>query len=85
MVDEIAAKAGITKAAAKAALEAFINATVKTVKKGGKVSIPGFFTCMQVKRSARNGVNPATGANIKIPAKKAPKFKVGATFKEAVA
>jgi nucleoid DNA-binding protein len=57
---------------------------VKTVKKGGKVALVGFGTFSSGKRKARIGRNPQTGAAIKIPARKVPKFSAGKSFKDAV-
>jgi len=54
------------------------------LKKGGSVAITGFGSFKQHARAARNGVNPATGAKIKIAAAKLPKFTPGAGFKAAV-
>lgn len=66
------------------ALDSFIDGVVKTVKKGGKVALVGFGTFSSVKRKARNGRNPQTGATIKIPARKVAKFVAGKGFKDAV-
>ena len=66
--------------------EAFLNTTIdvikKTVKKGEDVSLIGFGTWTKVKRSARMGVNPATGEKIKIKAKNVPKFRPGKAWKD---
>lgn len=66
----------------------FVDATIKaiqdTVIAGERVQIVGFGTFETTTRSAREGRNPATGESISIPASKAPKFKAGKTFKEAV-
>lgn len=78
MINAIAEEAGLTKAAAKKALEAFINATANSMKKGEKVSLLGFGTFSVVEKTARMGRNPRTGAPVKIPARKAVKFKPGA-------
>ena len=83
---EIAAKeADVSKAAAGKALDAIINAIVKTVSKGDTVTLVGFGTFKSAKRAARTGKNPQTGASIKIPATTVPKFSAGAGFKTAVA
>ena len=78
MINAIAEEAGLTKAAAKKALEAFINATTESMKKGEKVSLLGFGTFSVVEKTARMGRNPRTGAPVKIAARKAVKFKPGA-------
>ncbi|MBP5360606.1 MAG: HU family DNA-binding protein [Bacteroidaceae bacterium] len=78
LIAKIAAGAGISKAAAKKALDTTTAAIAGAVKKGDKVALVGFGTFSTVKRAAREGVNPATGAKIKIAAKKVVKFKASA-------
>ncbi len=82
LIDAMAADAGITKAQAKKALDSFIGNVEKTLKKGGKVTLIGFGTFSVQTRKARDGRNPATGAKIKIPAKKIVKFKAGSNLKK---
>ncbi len=84
LIDKMAKDAGISKAAAGKALGSLIEGVVKTVKKGGKVALVGFGTFSSGKRKARTGRNPQTGAAIKIPARKVPKFSAGKSFKDAV-
>ncbi|MDQ7786120.1 MAG: HU family DNA-binding protein [Thermodesulfovibrionales bacterium] len=84
LIDKMAKDAGISKAAAGKALDALLEGVVKTVKKGGKVALVGFGTFSLGKRKARTGRNPQTGAAIKIPARKVPKFSSGKSFKDAV-
>jgi DNA-binding protein HU-beta len=78
LVDAIASDAKITKADATRALDAFMAATTKALKKGDRVALVGFGTFSISKRSARNGRNPQTGKPIKIAARKVAKFKAGA-------
>jgi len=78
LVDAIASEAKVTKADAQRALEAFMNVTAKSLKKGEKVTLVGFGTFSIAKRAARTGRNPQTGKEIKIAAKKVAKFKAGA-------
>lgn len=86
LIDAIAKDAGITKVAAKAALESFITNVTETLKKkDGKVSLIGFGTFSVTERAAREGINPATKKPIKIAAKKVAKFKAGAELADAVA
>ena len=80
----IAGAADITKAAAAKALDAYIGAVTKTLKKSGKLGLVGFGTFSVVKRKAREGRNPQTGKAIKIPAKKVVKFKAGKELSEKV-
>jgi nucleoid DNA-binding protein len=75
---------GLSKADAKRALDAFINATTKALKKGDTVSLVGFGSFSISKRSARTGRNPQTGKEIQIAAKNVVKFKAGAELSKAV-
>lgn len=77
-------KPNLTKVQAKAALEAALEAVSGSLKKGDKVALIGFGTFQVVKKDAREGINPATKAKIKIPAKKVVKFKAGAELAENV-
>lgn len=77
LIDAISSEAKITKADASRALEAFMNATTKSLKKGERVALVGFGTFTVSKRAARNGRNPQTGKPIKIAARKVAKFKAG--------
>lgn len=84
LVDAIAAEAGLSKAQAKQALEAFIEITGKTLKAGDKIALVGFGSFGVTEKPARTGRNPRTGATIKIAAKKVVKFKAGAELSAAV-
>ncbi|MBQ9512749.1 MAG: HU family DNA-binding protein [Lachnospiraceae bacterium] len=84
LIDAMAKETGLSKKETEACLKAFIDVTGKTLKKGGEVSLVGFGTFKVGKRAARNGQNPQTGAKIKIPAAKVPKFKAGKGLKDLV-
>ena len=84
LIDAMAADAGISKVAAKAALESFTGNVTKSLKGGNKVSLVGWGTFSVSRRAARNGRNPQTGATIKIAAKNVAKFKAGAGLSSAV-
>ncbi|MBD8018528.1 MULTISPECIES: HU family DNA-binding protein [Kaistella] len=85
LIDAMANDAGITKVAAKAALESFISNVTETLsKKDGKVSLVGFGTFSVAERAARQGINPATKKPIKIAAKTVAKFKAGAELSNSV-
>ncbi len=77
LVGVMAKEADITKAAASLALDAYVDAVTKELKKGGRIGLVGFGTFSVAKRKAREGRNPQTGKAIKIPAKKVVKFKAG--------
>ena len=80
----IADKAGLTKADAKKALDATIDAITQALKDGDKVSLIGFGTFAVSERPEREGINPQTKAPIKIIAKKLAKFKAGAELDAAI-
>ncbi|MDY7395161.1 HU family DNA-binding protein [Aureibaculum sp. 2210JD6-5] len=84
LVESMAADAGISKAAAKKALDSVMTNVEKTLKKGGRVSLVGFGSWSVSKRAARDGRNPQTGKTIKIAAKNVVKFKPGAELKNSV-
>jgi DNA-binding protein HU-beta len=84
LIQHLADKHTLTKAEAGRILDTLLDVVVANVKKGEAVVIPGFGSFKQHARAARNGVNPSTGAKIKIAAAKLPKFTPGATFKAAV-
>ena len=84
LVQEVAKKANVTQKEAAEVLGALIETIQKTVSKGKKVTLVGFGTFEPRKRAARNGRNPQTGKEIKIPAKTVPVFSAGKKFKELV-
>jgi DNA-binding protein HU-beta len=84
LIDAIAKDAGLTKASAKAALEAFVSNTMKALKKNDRVALVGFGSFSVAKRAARKGRNPQSGKEIKIAAKKVVKFKPGADLSNTV-
>ena len=84
LIDQIAADAEISKAAAGRALDAAVAAVKQTLKKGGSVTLVGFGTFHVGKRAARTGRNPRTGATIKIKSAKIPKFRPGKALKDAL-
>ena len=84
LIDKIAAGADISKAAAGRALDAIIASVTESLKEGDDVALVGFGTFAVKERAARTGKNPATGEHIDIPASKAPAFKAGKAFKDAI-
>lgn len=85
LTDVIAKEAKITKAQAKRAIESFTGNIQKSLKKNKEVRLIGFGTFGVRKRKARKGVNPQTGATIKIAAKKVPFFRPGSELKRTIA
>ncbi len=84
LIDKIAASAEITKAQAKAALDATTNALKEALIAGDKIQLVGFGTFSVNERPAREGINPATKEKIQIAAKKVAKFKAGAELADAL-
>ena len=84
LIDAIASNAGLTKADAKKALDAFIDSTTKALKKGDRVALVGFGSFAVAARQKRTGRNPQTGKEITIPAKKVVKFKAGSDLSNTV-
>ena len=84
LVEKIAAGAGLSKVDSKKALDATVAAIKDALVKGDKVALIGFGTFSVAKRPAREGINPATKAKIKIAAKKVAKFKAGAELAAAL-
>jgi DNA-binding protein HU-beta len=84
LINTIAGNAKISKVAAAKAIDSFIKAVTKTLKKGEKVTLVGLGTFSVTKRKARRGRNPQTGAELKIPATKVPKFVAGKALKSVV-
>ena len=84
LVEILASKNDLSKAAANAVLDTLIETIQTAVKKGDSVQLLGFGTFKSVKRAARAGKNPATGDEIRIAATTVPKFVAGAKFKDAV-
>ncbi|MBG0782960.1 MAG: HU family DNA-binding protein [Bacteroidales bacterium] len=84
LIDAMAVGAELTKADAKKALDAFINATTKALNEGDRVALVGFGSFSISKRAARKGRNPQTGKEISIAAKKVVKFKPGSELADAV-
>ena len=84
LVAAMAEQAGLSKKDAEAALKAFTDVVSDELKNGGKVQLVGFGTFEVSERSARTGRNPQTGAEMKIAASKAPKFKAGKALKDSI-
>lgn len=77
LIDAIASDAKLTKADAGRAVDGFVSAVSKALKKGDRVALVGFGSFSVAKRNARTGRNPQTGKAIQIKAKKVAKFKAG--------
>jgi DNA-binding protein HU-beta len=83
LIAKVAEETKIPKAAAAKALAVTIGTITEAIRKGGKVALIGFGTFSVAQRKARKGRNPQTGKELKIAAKKVPKFSAGAGLKAA--
>jgi len=83
IIAKVAEEIKISKAAAGKALALITDSVCQAMRKGEKVTFVGFGTFSVVQRKARKGRNPRTGKEIKIAAKKAPKFTAGSALKAA--
>ena len=84
LIEAMASDAGISKAAAKAALDSLTTNVTTSLKQGNKVALVGWGTWSISERAARTGRNPQTGKEIQIAAKKVVKFKAGAGLSDSV-
>lgn len=84
LIDAIAAKSDLSKAAAARALDSLTEIISDALSNGDSVSLIGFGTFSVGERAARVGRNPKTGEELKIAASKAPKFSAGSKLKAAV-
>ena len=84
LVAAVAAKAELSKKDAEAAVSAVIDSITDALVDGDKVALIGFGTFEVKTCAARKGLNPRTKEEIDIPASKAPAFKAGKAFKDAV-
>ncbi len=85
LIDQVGAKAGLTKKDAAKAIDAIVEVVTKSLSKGEGVQLIGFGSFEVHKREARKGRNPRTGAELRIAAHKVPVFRAGKSLKESVA
>lgn len=84
LTERVARETKNSKAVTETVLNCILDTVVKTVKKGQEVRLVDFGTFCIGKRKERRGVNPQTGKEITIPARKVPKFRSGLHFKTQV-
>ena len=75
---------GLSKKEAETAYDTFVELLYKEIKRSGEVMLPGLGKFAKKHRAARMGRNPATGEEIKIPAKTVMKFTVNKAAKDAL-
>ena len=84
IIAKIAKDTGLPKTTAAAAVDSIIDGITRSLKKGDSVSFVGFGTFKVSSRKARLARNPQTGAAIKIPKRRVPRFSAGKALKQAV-
>ena len=84
LIDAVASDVGVSKKAAAEAVDSVFGNITKALKRGGKYTHVGFGTFGVVRRAAREGRNPQSGATISIPARNVVKFTAGKALKQAV-
>ncbi len=84
IVSHFAGTFELSKKAASGIIDEVAALAVSETKKSGSFTLPGVGKLVLVKRKARMGRNPATGATIKIPAKTVVKMRVAKAAKEAI-
>ncbi len=84
LIDSVAKSTGISKTNTESVVSELLSSIIAALKKEKRVQIIGFATFKTVTRAARNGRNPSTGKEIKIPASKTVKFSPGKQLKEEV-
>lgn len=84
MIATLSEKTSLSKKDTAGFMDTLATLAYSEVKKNGECLVPGFGKLVKVKRKARDGRNPATGATIKIPAKTVVKFRLAKAVKDAV-
>jgi len=84
LATHIAAKFEMSKKQANEILDELAQVAVTQTKKIGAFTLPGIGKLVKAQRKARKGRNPATGAEIKIPAKTVVKFRIAKACKENI-
>jgi DNA-binding protein HU-beta len=84
LVAKIAKDVELSKSAAAAAVDSFIDGVTKALKKGDTITFVGFGTFKTSVRKARTARNPQTGASIKVPKRRVARFTAGTALKKAV-
>ena len=83
LIAEVAKETALSKDAAEKAVDATFKSIEKSLQNGDPVRIVGFGNFQVSQRKASTGRNPRTGAEVKIPASRVPKFRAGKALKEA--
>ena len=84
LVDRIAKRTGITRVEIASVIDGFISEVREAVGEGHSIEIRGLGTFSSRSRAARTGKNPRTGANVHVPAKRVPTFRISLDWKKSL-
>jgi DNA-binding protein HU-beta len=84
LVALLAKTSGGSKTSAERAFAAFVTSVVESLRRGRRVTISGFGTFVVTRRAARNGRDPRTGKEIKIPPARVPRFRPSRSLKATI-
>lgn len=84
IVSAIAEQAGLSKAQARDALEAFLTSVSLGLKAGDEVRLVGFGSFVPIRRVAGLARNPRTGQEVPRPASRSCRFRVGDRLKQTL-
>ena len=84
LVEEVVTQTGLTKRAAREAVDTATSVITDALARRDKVTLVGFGTFQVMDRKARRGRNPQTGQTIQIPAKRVAKFRPGKGLRQTV-
>lgn len=84
VLNAVAEKTGKTRKEVSEFMDIIVNLAYEEAKKSGEFTIPGLGKLLKKHRDARMGRNPATGEQIKIPAKTVVKFRVAKAAKDSI-
>ncbi len=84
LLTELASATGTNKKTAAAFVDSLCDIAYREAKRAGEFQIPGIGKLVKKQTKARTGRNPATGAEIQIPAKTVIRFRVAKAAKDAV-
>lgn len=84
LISKVAEAGKITKKQAEVIYSTFVDAIRGSLQKNERIALPGLGSFSSVQRKARTGRNPRTGAQIKIPARKAVKFSAASGLSQGL-
>jgi len=85
LIERVAIKVPhVSKKDTETVVNTIFDCMTEALRKGDRIEIRGFGSFQVKVREAREGRNPKTGEEVKIPAKRTPFFKVGKELKERI-